>query len=139
MEPMDVDWDAAQEARHEPMQIDCIGSFKYDVSMDWSTQDYTANDGCTATKSDTDAILSPCTAIINVVGLPSPHGYGPIADAANEGFQSWWFETVSAAGTPGSAATQDFISGGTVLNLFKQNIFQLDLRNTQGYNPPEPL
>ncbi|KAF9809194.1 hypothetical protein IEO21_07494 [Rhodonia placenta] len=107
MEPMDVDWDAAQEAHHEPMQIDCIGSVKYD-----------------ATKSDTDAILSPCTAIINVVGLLSPHGYGPIADAANEGFP---------------AATQDFISGGTVLNLFEQNIFQLDLRNTQGYNPPEPL
>ncbi|KAF9800902.1 hypothetical protein IEO21_10259 [Rhodonia placenta] len=138
MEPMDVDWDAAQEEQHEPMQIDGIGTFEYDGSMDWSAQIYTVDDGCTTAKSNIDAVLAPCTAIMNIIGLP-PHEYGPSADAAKEGFESWWFERAMAGVTP-DAAGQTTLLGDSLMDLMTQNVLQLDFGMAQmNDDTPEPM
>ncbi|EED81542.1 predicted protein [Postia placenta Mad-698-R] len=138
MEPMNVDWDGAHEARPEPMQVDNIGTFECDGSMDWSPQDYTADDGCTAAQSNIDAVLAPCTAIMNIVGLPS-HEYGLAADAAKEGFESWWFERAFAGVTP-DAAGQTMLLGDSLMDLMTQNVLQLDFGMAQmNDDTPEPM
>ncbi|KAF9803907.1 hypothetical protein IEO21_09523 [Rhodonia placenta] len=137
-EPMVVDWDGAHEARPEPMQVDSIGIFEYDGSMDWSPQDYTADDGCTAAKSNIDAVLAPCTAIMNIVGLPS-HEYGLAADAAKEGFESWWFERAMAGAMP-DAAGQTMLLGDSLVDLMTENMLQLDFGMAQmNDDTPEPM
>ncbi|OSX56176.1 hypothetical protein POSPLADRAFT_1160806 [Postia placenta MAD-698-R-SB12] len=137
-EPMVVDWDGAHEARPEPMQVDNIGTFECDGSMDWSPQDNTTNDGCTAAKGNIDAVLAPCTAIMNIVGLPS-HEYSLAADAAKEGFASCWFERAMAGVTP-DAAGQTMLSGDTLMDLMTENMLQLDFGMAQmNDDAPEPM